>query len=319
MSFQSRVGARAAYVQVALAKPNRGSGHGWNLLQPERGHHIPSTRTLWRACDVGHVPHLSPGRSSRRQRTIGRGAHVASSKDRQRKLARARIERQMARRPPRRGEAPDPGRRRRELGSLVWSWSARLAGRRLRLAEAPTAAAGGCAWTPRTPPEHRIKDIGIRPRRTCPNTGTRTMTIKTGRARDRGQAGPGQRAVHRVELQVPRRQEVLRQDEVPRDHHPGALQCGDPRHRPGRPGLRFRDANLPTSRRRRAARRARRPRRPPLPGRDPRDGQLRRTPTAASSSSSTRTPAVPPRSTRSRQGHGRPRRAPKIGARRQRR
>jgi len=105
---------------------------------------------------------------------------VASSKERQRKLARAKLERQMARR------AAAARRRRRiragvgatvalaliVLGS-VWA----LGG----FDEEPVETASEiCSWTPQDASSNsNLKDVGMPPTTGLPTSGTRTMTITT--------------------------------------------------------------------------------------------------------------------------------------------
>jgi len=107
---------------------------------------------------------------------------VASSKDRQRKLARAKLDRQMARRAARE-------RRRRRILAGVGSGVAVL------LIVAGVAWIGGafdsddtktseaqdvCAWTPQSATTNtNLKEVGTPPTKGMPTSGTQTMTVTT--------------------------------------------------------------------------------------------------------------------------------------------
>nr|WP_296072002.1 peptidylprolyl isomerase [uncultured Actinoplanes sp.] len=108
---------------------------------------------------------------------------MASSKDRQRKLARAKLDRQMARR-------AQQERRRRRILAGVGSGVAVL------LIVAGIAWIGGafdsddpetdaadqdvCAWTPQSATSNtNLKDVGTPPTKGMPTSGTQTMTITT--------------------------------------------------------------------------------------------------------------------------------------------
>lgn len=107
---------------------------------------------------------------------------MASSKDRQRKLARAKVERQMARRAAR-------ARRNRRVYAgtgaavlvvlvvlgVVWG----LGG--FKSSPKPAASAtASCAWTPASTTQNAaLKDVGTPPTSNIPHTGTATMTITT--------------------------------------------------------------------------------------------------------------------------------------------
>jgi peptidyl-prolyl cis-trans isomerase B (cyclophilin B) len=105
---------------------------------------------------------------------------VASSKDRQRKLARAKLDRQMARRAA-------AARRRRQLRAGVGAALALLLivlGSVWALGgfdrdEEPTAASQ-CEWTPQNAADNQnLKDVGTPPTEGIPTDGTRPMTINT--------------------------------------------------------------------------------------------------------------------------------------------
>jgi peptidyl-prolyl cis-trans isomerase B (cyclophilin B) len=108
---------------------------------------------------------------------------VASSKDRQRKLARAKLDRQMARR------ATKERRRRRLLagagagvavvlivGGIAWIGGAFDSPAK----STDTADSDICAWTPQSATTNTdLKDVGTPPTKGFPTSGTDTMSIKT--------------------------------------------------------------------------------------------------------------------------------------------
>jgi len=108
---------------------------------------------------------------------------VASSKDRQRKLARAKLDRQLARR------ASRERRRRRMLAGLGASLAvvliatgiAWLAGAFDNKKPTPSADASDlCAWTPQSAQTNTdLKEVGTPPTKGFATSGTRTMTIST--------------------------------------------------------------------------------------------------------------------------------------------
>ena len=107
---------------------------------------------------------------------------MASSKDRQRKLARAKLDRQMAR------QAVKERRRRRVLAGVG-------SGLAVLLIVAGVAWIGGafdsdektdaadqdiCLWTPQNAASNaNLKDVGTPPTKDIPTLGTRTMTVST--------------------------------------------------------------------------------------------------------------------------------------------
>jgi peptidyl-prolyl cis-trans isomerase B (cyclophilin B) len=111
------------------------------------------------------------------------GQHsVASSRDRQRKLARAKLDRQMARR------AGRERRRRRIMAGvgagvavlLIVAGVAWLGGAFDADDPADTSAADLCAWTPQSAESNTdLKDVGTPPTRDIPTSGTAPMTITT--------------------------------------------------------------------------------------------------------------------------------------------
>jgi peptidyl-prolyl cis-trans isomerase B (cyclophilin B) len=107
---------------------------------------------------------------------------VASSRDRQRKLARAKYDRQQARR------ADREHRRRRIYAGvgataavlLVIAGGAWIGGAFDSDDPVDTAATDTCLWTPRgTAADAGLKEVGTPPTKDIPETGTETMTIST--------------------------------------------------------------------------------------------------------------------------------------------
>ncbi|MDG4766550.1 peptidylprolyl isomerase [Solwaraspora sp. WMMD406] len=106
---------------------------------------------------------------------------MASSRDRQRKLARAKLDRQMARRA---ATARRKRRVRAGVGAglallLVAGASAWALGAFDREPE-PVAEAGPCTWTPQDPVANTdLKDVGMPETTDPPTSGVRLMTIST--------------------------------------------------------------------------------------------------------------------------------------------
>ncbi|MEU4626041.1 peptidylprolyl isomerase [Actinoplanes sp. NPDC023801] len=107
---------------------------------------------------------------------------MASSKDRQRKLARAKFDRQQARR------AEREGRRRRITAGvgttlavlLVAAGGAWIGGVFDPEESTETTATDVCLWTPLgTASNPDLKDVGTPPTKDIPDSGTSTMTIST--------------------------------------------------------------------------------------------------------------------------------------------
>jgi peptidyl-prolyl cis-trans isomerase B (cyclophilin B) len=109
---------------------------------------------------------------------------VSSSKDRQRKLARAKLDRQMARR------AVKERRRRRVLAGvgsgvavvLIVAGIAWFGGAFSSDDDSATDAADKeiCAWTPQSATSNtNLKDVGTPPTTGIPTSGTQTMTVTT--------------------------------------------------------------------------------------------------------------------------------------------
>jgi peptidyl-prolyl cis-trans isomerase B (cyclophilin B) len=107
---------------------------------------------------------------------------VASSKDRQRKLARAKLDRQMARR------AANERRRRRVLAGVgavvavlvIAVGGAWIGGAFDKHKSTDTAAQDVCAWTPQSATSNTsLKEVGTPPTKGIPTSGTEAMTINT--------------------------------------------------------------------------------------------------------------------------------------------
>ena len=107
---------------------------------------------------------------------------MASSRDRQRKLARAKLDRQMARR------AARERRRRRILAGvgsgvavlLIVAGIAWIGGVFDSKPAKDSAAEDVCAWTPQsTTSNSNLKDVGTPTTKNIPTSGTRTMTVTT--------------------------------------------------------------------------------------------------------------------------------------------
>jgi peptidyl-prolyl cis-trans isomerase B (cyclophilin B) len=107
---------------------------------------------------------------------------VASSKDRQRKLARAKLDRQMARR------AAKERRRRRLLAGagagaavlLLAVGGAWIGGAFDSSDKSTEASEDTCVWTPQSAETNsNLKEVGTPPVKNIPTSGTDTMTIKT--------------------------------------------------------------------------------------------------------------------------------------------
>jgi peptidyl-prolyl cis-trans isomerase B (cyclophilin B) len=106
---------------------------------------------------------------------------VASSKDRQRKLARAKLDRQMARR------AANERRRRRLLAGagavvavLLIAVGGAWIGGAFDSKKTDTTAQDLCAWTPQSASSNTsLKEVGTPPTKGIPTSGTEAMTINT--------------------------------------------------------------------------------------------------------------------------------------------
>lgn len=106
---------------------------------------------------------------------------MASSKDRQRKLARAKLDRQMARR------AARERRRRRILAGvgavvavIVIAVGGAWIGGAFDKKKTDTTAQDICAWTPQSATSNTsLKDVGTPPTKGIPTSGTEAMTINT--------------------------------------------------------------------------------------------------------------------------------------------
>jgi peptidyl-prolyl cis-trans isomerase B (cyclophilin B) len=107
---------------------------------------------------------------------------VASSKDRQRKLARAKLDRQMARR------ATRERRRRRLLAGagailaiiVIAVGGAWIGGAFDNKSKTDAAAEDVCAWTPQSATSNAsLKEVGTPPTKGIPTSGTEAMTVNT--------------------------------------------------------------------------------------------------------------------------------------------
>jgi peptidyl-prolyl cis-trans isomerase B (cyclophilin B) len=106
---------------------------------------------------------------------------VASSRDRQRKLARAKLDRQMARR------AAQERRRRRILAGvgavvavLLIAVGGAWIGGAFDKKKADSTAQDLCAWTPQSASSNTsLKEVGTPPTKGIPTSGTEAMTIST--------------------------------------------------------------------------------------------------------------------------------------------
>jgi peptidyl-prolyl cis-trans isomerase B (cyclophilin B) len=177
---------------------------------------------------------------------------VASSKDRQRKLARAKYERQQARR-------ADRERRRRRLSAgvgttlavlLVAVGGAWIGGVFDEKESTETTASDVCLWTPLgTASNPDLKDVGTPPTKDIPQSGTETMTIST----DKG-------APIVVEIDVASSpcaaasfsylagKQFFDNTECHELTAEGALRCGDPKGTgQGGPTYSYYDENLPVA------------------------------------------------------------------------
>jgi peptidyl-prolyl cis-trans isomerase B (cyclophilin B) len=107
---------------------------------------------------------------------------VASTRDRQRKLARAKLDRQLARR------AAKESRRRRIMAGvgsgvavlLIVAGIAWIGGAFDSDDKATEAATDMCAWTPQNAKTNTsLKEVGTPPTKDIPTSGTQTMTVTT--------------------------------------------------------------------------------------------------------------------------------------------
>ena len=182
---------------------------------------------------------------------------MANSNNRQRALARAKAERQIARRAAR-------ARRRRQIqgavgatlvvivavGATLWytgTWSKLWNGTNPESASEATAA---CAWTPSAGPG--AKDVGLPPTSGIPDSGTATMTIDTNQGTVEAQLDLAKAPCTAASFSFLASKQFYDDTTCHRLTTDGiyVLQCGDPSAEPtgaGGPGYRFADENLPTA------------------------------------------------------------------------
>lgn len=175
---------------------------------------------------------------------------MASSRDRQRKLARAKLDRQMARRAA-------ATRRRRQIQAgvgaalallLIVLGSAWALGGFDREKKSAAADAGPCAWTPQNGSANaNLQDVGTPPTTGIPTSGTRSMTITTNQGApitvELDLANAPCAAASFAHLASRNFFDNTRCHEITTE---GALRCGDPSGTGlGGPTYSFFDENLP--------------------------------------------------------------------------
>jgi peptidyl-prolyl cis-trans isomerase B (cyclophilin B) len=173
---------------------------------------------------------------------------VASSRDRQRKLARAKLDRQMARR------AAGLRRKRRVQAGIGAGLAIVLLGLGGAWAlgafdsEPKAEAQDVCAWTPQNPEANsNAKDVGTPPTTGIPTAGTRPMTITTNQGSpitiDLDLAGAPCAAASFAYLASKNFYDNTTCHEITTD---GALHCGDPSgSNQGGPTYTFASENVP--------------------------------------------------------------------------
>jgi peptidyl-prolyl cis-trans isomerase B (cyclophilin B) len=203
---------------------------------------------------------------------------VPTSKNRQRALARAKVERQIARRAA-------AARRRRQLQAglgaglavvlvvlgVVWAAGG------FSSKKTPPAVAGECAWTPIDPASNPdITDAGKPPETGILHDGTPTMTITTNQGVIEAELNPALASCTVASFIHLAGRQFFNNTKCHRLTTAGifVLQCGDPKGTgKGGPAYRFPDENLP---------------RPQEPDTDP-----TATPSAAASASASAEPGIP--------------------------
>ncbi len=176
---------------------------------------------------------------------------MPSSKTRQRKLARAKMERQMARRAAK-------ARRNRQLqagiavgivallaiAGTVWALGGFSSSK-------PTAAAGTCAWNPaNTTNNANLKDVGTPPTSGEPRTGAETVTIQLGQGTVTGSIDLAKAPCTASSLKYLAGKKFFDNTKCHRLTTSGlyVLQCGDPSGTgQGGPAYTYADENLPTT------------------------------------------------------------------------
>jgi peptidyl-prolyl cis-trans isomerase B (cyclophilin B) len=176
---------------------------------------------------------------------------VASTKDRQRKLARAKLDRQMARR------AGRLRRRRRILAGvgaavallLIIGGVAWIGGAFDSKTPADTTASDLCAWTPQSADTNKdLKEVGTPPTSGMPTVGTQPMTVTT------NQGAPITVALDvadapcsAADLSFLAGKQFYDNTACTEITTEGALHCGDPAGTGlGGPTYSFYDENIPT-------------------------------------------------------------------------
>jgi peptidyl-prolyl cis-trans isomerase B (cyclophilin B) len=176
---------------------------------------------------------------------------VPSSKTRQRKLARAKMERQMARRAAK-------ARRNRQLQAgiavglvallaiLGTAWALGVFSSKPK-----TAAAGTCAWNPAdTTNNQNLKDVGTPPTSGEPRNGHETISIQLGQGTVSGSIDPAKAPCTASSLKYLAGKKFFDNTKCHRLTTSGlyVLQCGDPSGTgQGGPAYTFADENLPTT------------------------------------------------------------------------
>ncbi|MEV6301684.1 peptidylprolyl isomerase [Actinoplanes sp. NPDC051861] len=177
---------------------------------------------------------------------------MASSRDRQRKLARAKFDRQLARR-------AEKERRRRRLSAgvgialavlLIAAGGAWIGGAFDGEESTETTAGDICLWTPQnTTSNPDLKDVGTPPTKDLPETGTETMTVTT------NQGAPivtsldvGSAPCAAASMTYLAGKKFFDNTDCHEITTEGALRCGDPSGTGnGGPTYSFYDENVPTA------------------------------------------------------------------------
>jgi len=175
---------------------------------------------------------------------------VASSKDRQRKLARAKLDRQMARRAAR-------VRRRRQIQAsvgvavallLIVGGVAWISGAFDSDKPADTTASDLCAWTPQSAQTNTdLKDVGTPPTSGMPTSGVQPMTITTNQGVLSVSLDLANAPCSAANLSYLASKQFYDNTECHEITTEGALHCGDPAGNGlGGPTYSFYDENIPT-------------------------------------------------------------------------
>jgi peptidyl-prolyl cis-trans isomerase B (cyclophilin B) len=177
---------------------------------------------------------------------------VASTKNRQRALARAKVERQIARRAA-------AARRRRQLQAGIGAFVAVVlvvvgimwtAGVFSSKKNQPGAAAGDCAWTPIDPASNPdLVDVGKPPTTGIGHEGTKLMTITTNQGVIEAELDPSEAPCTVASFAFLAGKQFFQNTKCHRLTTEGifVLQCGDPKGTgKGGPAYRFTDEYLPS-------------------------------------------------------------------------